>query len=195
MRLSQHLDNIESSNYRVSEFAAYYFEQKGEDGVTPLLNKLKHNEDDDKIVSSIIYILGRVGPKASRAVPVLIKYLDHENPDIRKTTISALGKIGKASDPAVPLIADNLNSKNEWMRTLSLRALKDIGTVQSKSIAEQYEKKLKLEEERKNKALLQNNSSEAIEPEPAKKLESSNEVKDSPSEKDQKLNNDSNDNK
>ncbi len=156
MKQSMLLDYLSNDNYQSSEYATYYFEQKGEEGIKPLLAYMKSNEDNLKKVSAIIYTLGRVGPKAARAVPVLTKYLSHENFDIRKTTISALGKIGKASDPAVPDIARYLDSDDAWMRQLALRSLKDIKTPQSISIATQYENKLKLEEERKAKELLDN---------------------------------------
>lgn len=158
MKQSQLLEYLANPNYQSAEYATYYFVQKGEAGVTPLLNYLKRHDDNDKKVSAVIYTLGRIGPAASRSVPIIIKYLQHENPDIRKTTMAALGKIGRASDPAVPEIAKSLTDENEWARTLALRSLKEIGTAQAKLIASQYEKKLKLEEERKNKQLMSGGS-------------------------------------
>lgn len=154
MKQSQLLYYLSNQNYQSSEYAVYYFEQKGEPGVGPLLKHLKKNEDEDKVVSAVLYTFGRVGPPAARAVPVISKYLEHENPDIRKTAMSSLGKIGKASEPAVPKIADFLSDDNEWTRTLALRSLKEIGTPAAKSIARQYENKLKLEEERKKAMLM-----------------------------------------
>jgi HEAT repeat protein len=154
MKQSQLLYYLSNQNYQSSEYAVYYFEQKGEPGVTPLLKHLKKNEDEDKVVSAVLYTFGRIGPEAARAVPVIMKYLEHENTDIRKTAISSLGKIGKASEPAVPKIAEYLSDENEWTRTLALRSLKEIGTPAAKSIARQYENTLKLEEERKKAKLM-----------------------------------------
>jgi HEAT repeat protein len=154
MKRNQLLTYLDNQNYQSQEYAVFYFEQIGEKGVPPLLKYLRNNEDDEKIASSVIYTLGRVGKKAKKAVPTLMKYLEHPNQDIVKTTMAALGKIGKASEPAVPQIAKHLEDKNEWTRTLALRSLKDIGTQQSLAIAGQYEKKLLLEQERKNRELL-----------------------------------------
>lgn len=154
MKRSQLLTYLANANYQSSEYAVFYFEQKGAEAVPDLIKYLIRNEDDEKIVSAVIYTLGRVGKNAKKAVPTLLKYLDHPNQDIMKTTMAALGKIGKASEPAVPQIAKHLEDKNEWTRTLALRSLKDIGTQQSLAIAGQYEKKLLLEQERKNRELL-----------------------------------------
>jgi hypothetical protein len=154
MKQSQLLYYLSNPNYQSSEYATYYFVQKGKAGVTPLLNYLKDNEDEDKKVSAIIYTFGRMGPNAARAVPIMSHYLKHENYEIRRTTIAALGKIGKASDPAVPEIAKYLEADDQWTRDIALRALKDIKSKQSKLIAAQYERKIKLDEERKNKALM-----------------------------------------
>ena len=156
MRQSQHLDNIASSNFQIQEFATYYFEQKGEPGVTPLLAHLKRHRNDPKTVTAVIYTLGRVGPKAARAAPIIARYLNDENMEIRTTSIAALGKIGKASDPFVPDIAKYLESDNESTKLLALRSLKQIGTPRSKSIATQYENQIKLEQERKNQQMMGN---------------------------------------
>jgi HEAT repeat protein len=155
MRLYQHLGNISSPNYQVSEYATFFFEQRGEKVIPPLLNLLKHKKGNQKVESAIIYTFGRMGPKAARAVPIITKYLIIDGTeDIKMTSLAALGKIGKASDPSVPEIAKFLDADNEWMRTLALRSLREINTPQAKAIANVYEKKLKLEEERKNRELL-----------------------------------------
>ncbi len=160
MKQSQLLDNLANPNYQASEYAVYYFVQKGENSVAPLLGYMKHHDDDDRVVSACIYTLGRVGPNAGRSVPFLIKYLSHKNYEIRKTTIAALGKIGKASDPAVPEIAKYLESDDQWTRDTALRALKDIHTPQSLSVAEQYENKIKLSEQRKNLGIMENGNAD-----------------------------------
>jgi len=154
MKQSQLLTYLANPNYQSSEYAVYYFEQKGEHGVPALLAYLKKNEDKERVLSAVIYTLGRVGKKASRAVPIVSKYLSHDNPDVQTAAIAALGKMGKASEPAVPIIADFLNNRNEWTRTLALRSLKEINTSQAKAIAKQYENNLKLQEERRKAQLL-----------------------------------------
>ena len=168
MKRSQLLTYLANPNYQSSEYAVFYFEQKGVDGVPDLIKYLIRNEDDDKIASAVIYTLGRLGKNAKKAVPTLIKQLDNPNQDIVKTTMAALGKIGKASEAAVPEIARHLEDKNEWTRTLALRSLKDIGTQQSLAIAGQYEKKLLLEQERKNRELLGKTGQVPTNPAPTK---------------------------
>ncbi len=171
MKQSQLLYYLSNSNYQSSEYAVNYFTDKGEAGISPLINHLKKNDDNEKIISAVLYTFGRIGPRAARAVPVLMKYLDHDNADIRKTAVAALGKIGKASDPAVPMISDYLNNENEWTRELAHRSLREIGTPQAKAIAKQYEKKLQLEEERKKAALLGTKIEEKVKEEPKKEKE------------------------
>ena len=178
MKQSQLLTYLSNANVQSSEYAIFYFEQKGEAGVSPLLRYMKEHDDNEKIVSSVIYTLGRVGKKASRAVPVLTKYLSYQSMDIRNTTIASLGKIGKASDPAVPIIAEYLEADDEWTRNIALRSLKDIGTPQAKAIAQQYDKKLQLQEERRKAELLGNK----IEPEKEEVKEEKKESKDEKAE-------------
>ncbi len=148
MKESQLLTYLHSNNYQSSEYAVYYFEQKGKEGIPALLRYLQRNEKDKKIASAVLYALGRVGKNASKAAPVVGKFMEHEDMDVRRTAIAALGKMGRASDPAVPKIAEYLNDRNEWTRTLALRSLKEIDTPQARAAVTRYENKLKLEEAR-----------------------------------------------
>ncbi len=161
MRLYQYLQGISSPNYQVAEKATFYFEQRGAIRVPDLMRWLKRYNDDDKRISAVIYTFGRMGKNSARAVPIIMQYLDYENEEIRKTTMSALGKIGPASEPAVPKIAKFLESKDEWTRLLALRSLKNIGTPQAKEIAELYEKNIRMEEARQNQKLLDAGHGEA----------------------------------
>jgi len=68
--------------------------------VPSLIKTLKG--DDNLAQLNAIQTLGRFGPKAEAAVPVLIDALDDE--DVRKEVVLALGKIGPAAKDAVPAL-------------------------------------------------------------------------------------------
>lgn len=140
MRLNQNLDNLSSKNYQVFETTVYYFVKQEGEAINPLIRHLKSNDDNDDIVISVIYTLGRVGKAASKAVPSIIPYLNHDNRDVILTTISALGKIGKSSNKAVPYLQQMVFDRSDILLSeTSLRTLKDIKTPESLAVVREYE--------------------------------------------------------
>ena len=70
------------------------------------------------------FTLGEMGPKATRAVPALIKALDSDAEAVRGTASAALGKIGPK---AVPALIKALDSSRREVRDAAVGALGDIG--------------------------------------------------------------------
>jgi hypothetical protein len=137
LRVEQNLDSLSNPNYIVFESSVYQWEQRGEGGVNYLIQHLKRNDDDKKIIRNVIYTIGRLGPKAARAVPILIPYLSHKDGEIRGTAVAALGKIGKPAEKAIPQIKAVLYDENKWAKDQAIVALERIGTKEaSKSIIE-----------------------------------------------------------
>jgi HEAT repeat protein len=67
--------------------------------------------------------LGKIGPEAKTAVPVLTELLKDEW--VRKTAALALGEIGLEARTAVPALTELL--KKEWVRQTAASALGNIG--------------------------------------------------------------------
>jgi HEAT repeat protein len=77
------------------------------------------------------FSLGEMGPKATRAVPALIKALDSDAEAVRGTAAMALGKIGPK---AVPALIKALDSSRREVRDVAARALGDIGPAAESAI-------------------------------------------------------------
>jgi HEAT repeat protein len=150
MRLDQNLINLSNDNYQVFETTVYYFETTKGKYLNALLDHLKSNKEDNKIVIAVIYTLGRMGGSSARAVPVLIPYINNPDRDIALTAISALGRIGSASDKAVGQLQQLVFDENDkLLSTASLRALKEINTPNALAIVKEYENIKMLEKKRK----------------------------------------------
>lgn len=80
------------------------------------------------------HALGRIGPKAEKAIPELAKTLMRDGKLMGTESVPAseaaiaLGKIGQAS---VPALIDALKSDNEHVRGLAAGALKEIGPAKN----------------------------------------------------------------
>lgn len=150
MRLQQNLDNLTITNYQAFERTIYYFINLKEKAINPLIEYLKSNKKNDEIVVPTIYALGRMGPYAERAVPVIMPFLDSPNRDIVLTSIAALGKIGKGSDRAVPqLYALASNKSDAVFSNAALTALERINTPSARGVFKEIENEKLLEKKRK----------------------------------------------
>lgn len=73
-----------------------------------------------------IWTLGKIGPAAKEAVPVIAPYLGSDNSQIRYAAAEALGNIGPAAGAAVPALRLALNDKDSLLRLEAAAALKKI---------------------------------------------------------------------
>ncbi len=157
MKLEQNLLGLNANEYNFFESAVYNFEKMGEKAVNPLLAHLKDNRDDKKIRNSVLYTLGRLGKKASRAVPIIMTYLRHDDYDTKVTAVSSLGKIGKESNKSVATMKTLLYDDEDWLTQVTLRSLEDINTKASKSAIAEYYKFKQLKKRREERRLEQEN--------------------------------------
>lgn len=95
----------------------------GEAAVPGLINALEHEQAQGRVA----YILGRIGPAASAAVPALAKLVQSKDADIQREAIFALAKIGPASAPAVPKLIEVYQSGTPEVRYGAAFALGNIG--------------------------------------------------------------------
>ncbi len=72
----------------------------GQEDVSALIHKLKDKDTDVRWRAA--YALGRIGPAAKEAVPVLIATL--KDKEVRTNAVFALGEIGPAAKEAVPAL-------------------------------------------------------------------------------------------
>ena len=71
--------------------------------------------------------IGKIGPDAADAVPILTEFLTHERIPLRKPALYALAGIGPAASPAVPKIIDALRLRQPEIRLVAAYALGQIG--------------------------------------------------------------------
>ena len=73
-----------------------------------------------------IETVGKIGPGAKDAVPVLIAKLDSENTQVSYRAAEALGNIGPAAHAAVPALRSKASGKESLLRSGAVAALENI---------------------------------------------------------------------
>lgn len=73
-----------------------------------------------------IETVGKIGPAAKDAVPVLVTKLDSENSQVSYRAAVALGNMGPAANAAVPALRSKLNSESSLLKSGVETALKNI---------------------------------------------------------------------
>jgi len=86
----------------------------GTDSIAPLMQALTNS--DVKIRQGAAYALGRIGPPAKVAVPLLLERFKTETVDVQRPLISTLGFIGGYPDDVLPVLIEALGSKDEGIR-------------------------------------------------------------------------------
>jgi HEAT repeat protein len=71
----------------------------------------------------VLYALGKIGPAAKPAVPVLVKAVGGSCEQCRNAAIFALGEIGPGAKEAKAVLVKNLGSDDEFLATISAWAL------------------------------------------------------------------------
>ncbi|MCP5362134.1 MAG: HEAT repeat domain-containing protein [Hyphomicrobiales bacterium] len=137
-RMDYSIRSLGSANEMLVEQSVFALELLGEEAVPPLVRELTDRSNDDRLRLNVIYALGRIGPKAKRAVVVLIPFLRHLDDDFRGAATFALGKIGPDAHEAVPALAKRLQDPSTWVRTGAERALLAIRTEEAMDAIREY---------------------------------------------------------
>jgi HEAT repeat protein len=82
-----------------------------ENQVTEFIKDLGSKNEPGRRIQAAIS-LGKMGPKAERAIPALIRTLQSGNDDLIWPSFGALGEIGEA---AVPSLISLIENENEWI--------------------------------------------------------------------------------
>ena len=120
----------------------------GEKAVNPLLEHLKKNKDDKKIVNAVLYTLGRLKKNGTRAIPVIMEYLKDPDYDTKVTAVSALGGIGKSAEKSVPALRKLMLKEGDWLTQVTIRSLGQINTPIAKNAIEDFRKHQLLKKQR-----------------------------------------------
>ncbi|VTS06559.1 HEAT repeat domain-containing protein [Tuwongella immobilis] len=72
------------------------------------------------------HAVGVIGSLASKAVPDLIKLLDHKEPQVAATAAWSLGQMGTAGNPALAKLQTLTTSKDEDLAKIAKQAIEDI---------------------------------------------------------------------
>ena len=90
--------------------AVAVFQKMGAAGVASLRNALK--SDDVSVRMKAAWVLGRLGPMASNAVPDLIQSMDDEASNVEIVSIQSLKYIGASQTNVIPKLLSKLSSTN-----------------------------------------------------------------------------------
>jgi HEAT repeat protein len=88
-----------------------------------LIKILKDEKSPEPVRYGAVEVLGKIGPAAKGAVPVLIESLKNQNHVLRNKAVIALGKIGEEAGDAIPALKDALKDDDESIRTSAKWAL------------------------------------------------------------------------
>ena len=96
--------------------------------ITPLLDHLEDPSRD--VILSVARALDKIAPQtvARKAVPVLVRNLRNESPDIRYGSAFCLGEIRQAHAVAVPALMSALDDPNPRVRMCAASALGEFAT-------------------------------------------------------------------
>ena len=95
--------------------------------ISSVIEKLSHS--DENVRKDAAYTLGKLGPDAKIAIPLLIKTLKDEKADVREAAVHALGCIGQEAKTIVPVLIDLLKDENFGVRKTAVSALGNIGVA------------------------------------------------------------------
>jgi HEAT repeat protein len=84
---------------------------------------LEEKNTFERIVATAVAQLG------DQAIPILVSYLGHEQPDIRRWAAMALGEIGPSARDAIPPLLDALHDENAGVRDAVRQAVDRIDRV------------------------------------------------------------------
>ena len=92
-------------------------------------------DKDQEVRYSAARALGKIGPKAEKAVPALVRALKDKNEYVRQWAASALGKIGPKAEKAVPALTEALKDRWPGIRAQDAAvALGKIGPAAEKAV-------------------------------------------------------------
>jgi HEAT repeat protein len=132
LRRSEWLEMIKAPDVHTRFYAAFslgYYKPTS-DAKPIVLALIAATDDQDRLVKWMaIRSIGRLGPHAAEAVPVLIKFLQTNDRPMRVQSILALYGIGPAATPAVPALLNELYGKDYDLHLFSAMALARIGPV------------------------------------------------------------------
>jgi HEAT repeat protein len=96
--------------------------------VTAVLKCLDYN--DPNVDGTATYLLGRMGPKASPAIPALIERLGSKDEVVRELAVQAIGQIASREEESLSALAPLLKDKSEPLRVMVIQS---IGEFQTKA--------------------------------------------------------------
>ena len=141
------VEGLKDENINVRRYAAGALGQIGsnaKEAVSALVQALKDNNDvvrryeetwlhpkkedgPSRLRRSIVEALGRIGPEAKEAVPLIAWSLkDDYAPNVRVAAAEALGEIGSKATEAVPALVEALEDFDSEVGQRAMEALKKI---------------------------------------------------------------------
>ena len=98
-----------------------------------LICRLRSPDDVKRIHAG--FLLGRMGPGATEAVPTLLELLQDASVQNRKLAAWTLGSIGQGAVEAIPALLVAVQDTNEGVRKMAREALEQIGSSGTQSRA------------------------------------------------------------
>jgi HEAT repeat protein len=122
------MDSLKAQDSKVVDRAAQALVATGDAGVDSVSSLLL---DEDVFVRlTAASILGRIGPPAKPALPLLVKGLKDAHPLVREESAGAIGKIGGNDPLALSALIEAMSDENAEVREKVTEALTQLGFKQ-----------------------------------------------------------------
>jgi HEAT repeat protein len=108
----------------------------GQAQLGPLIEALSDEDEESMVRERAAWLLGKLGPRAAKAVPALIEALSDDNYYLRLCAAEALAEIGPKAAPAVSVLTEMLTASDDGhdARWLAATALAAIGSAAEPAI-------------------------------------------------------------
>jgi hypothetical protein len=114
-------------------------EYRGEarEAVGPLVQLVENAASDADLRRSAVWALGRIGPDAAAALPVLLRCLSDDRVSVREAAAGTIGMLGApARDQGIPALIAALADAGPVVRCNALESLSDFGEASRTAVPE-----------------------------------------------------------
>lgn len=111
-------NNLTDELWEARWYSAYALSNMG-DCVIPSIIEVCNNRNKSYTYLAAIYVLNELGAHSKPAIPVLVKFLDDKDYNVRKAAIVALGNVGYEAKESIEILERIEKSDDIWLNSIS----------------------------------------------------------------------------